>query len=359
MNILEQAGLAHYLRRTGRDLPSQVIGRVAAEYGTRYDVLTQAGIASAVATKTFITKLNQNQRPKTGDWVVLEAIPGEHKLKLTAILPRYSELSRKKTGKRLEAQTIAANVDLVLIVESLTAPFDAGRVERFLVVPEVAGARAMLVLTKVDLLDTVALTAYRQAVLARFPTLPVLATSTHTGQGIAELQAHIASGETTTLIGPSGVGKSSLINALTGTDSLATAAVRAGDQKGRHTTTVRELLLIPNGGVIIDTPGMRELQLWGETETLLDTAFADIEALTAQCEFANCDHVQSRGCAVQEAISRGTVTHARFNSYLKLKQELAHHGSTVSYEARLDKSRREKKNATHARDTMRRKRGKK
>jgi ribosome biogenesis GTPase len=361
MNILEQAGLHHYLERTKQHGPIDsniLLGRIIAEYGTRYDVLTQSGIASAVATKTFITKLNQNQRPKTGDWVTFETISGEHKLKLTGVLPRYSELSRKKTGKRLEAQTIAANVDVVYIVESVTTPFDAHRVERFLVVPEVAKARAALILTKTDTLSEAELEAYMQQVTTHFPALTILPTSIITGAGVSALKAEIAPGQTATLIGPSGVGKSSLINILTEGDTLATAAVREGDQKGRHTTTVRELLLMPNGGVIIDTPGMRELQLWGETKTSLNTAFADIETLTTQCEFTNCDHAQSRGCAVQEALSRGTITRARFNSYLKLKQELAHHGSKISYEARLDKNRREKKNAAHTRDTVRRKHGK-
>lgn len=360
MNTLEQAGLSHYLQRTGQNGPTApgFLGRVIAEYGTRYDVLTATGPASAIALKTLITRLSPNDRPKTGDWVTLETIPGESKLKLTAVLPRYSELSRKKTGKRLEAQTIAANVDVVYIVESVTTPFDAHRVERFLVVPEVAKVRAALILTKIDMLSDAELQTYIQQVRMYFPTLSILPTSITTGVGIPALKADIATGETATLIGPSGVGKSSLINILSEGDTLATAAVREGDQKGRHTTTVRELLLIPSGGILIDTPGMRELQLWGEAETSLDAAFADVEALAQQCQFTNCDHYQSKGCALQEAIATGVLTHARFESYMKLKQELSHHSTTVRYEARLDKNRREKKNATNLRTAGRHRRGK-
>lgn len=360
MNTLEQAGLSHYLQRTGQNAPTapSFLGRVIAEYGTRYDVLTATGPASAIALKTLITRLSPNDRPKTGDWVTLETIPGEHKLKLTAVLSRYSELSRKKTGKRLEAQTIASNVDVVYIVESVTTPFDVGRVERFLVVPEVAKVRAALILTKIDMLSDAELHTYTQQVAAHFPTLPVLPTSITTGTGISTLKADIAPGETATLIGPSGVGKSSLINILSEGDTLATAAVRESDQKGRHTTTVRELLLIPSGGILIDTPGMRELQLWGEAETSLDAAFADVEILTQQCQFTNCDHYQSKGCALQEALKVGTLTLTRFESYMKLKQELTHHSTTVRYEARLDKNRREKKNATNLRTAGRLRRGK-
>lgn len=360
MNILEQAGIEHYKKLVGQAefTPTQIIGRVIAEYGTRYDVLTKAGPASAITLKTLITRLSPNERPKTGDWVTLEVIPGESKLKLTAVLPRYSELSRKKTGKRLEAQTIAANVDVVYIVESVTTPFDANRVERFLVVPEVAQVRAALILTKIDTLSEAELRTYIQQVQRCFPTLPILPTSITTGVGIPALRADIAAGETATLIGPSGVGKSSLINTLTEGDTLTTAAVRKSDQKGRHTTTVRELLLIPSGGILIDTPGMRELQLWGEAETSLDAAFADVEALAQQCQFTNCDHYQSKGCALQDAIATGILTPARFESYMKLKQELSHHSTTVRYEARLDKNRREKKNAANLRTAGRLRRGK-
>ncbi len=360
MNILEQAGIEHYRERTGHAelAQTQTVGRVIAEYGTRYDVLTATGPATAIALKTLITRLSPNDRPKTGDWVTLEAIPGELKLKLTAILPRYSELSRKKTGKRLEAQTIAANVDVVYIVESVTTPFDVGRVERFLVVPEVAKVHAALILTKIDMLSDAELQTYTQQVAEHFPTLSILPTSITTGVGIPALKADIAPGETATLIGPSGVGKSSLINILSEGDTLATAAVRESDQKGRHTTTVRELLLIPSGGILIDTPGMRELQLWGEAETSLDAAFADVEALAQQCQFTNCDHYHSKGCALQEAIATGVLTLTRFESYMKLKQELTHHSTTVRYEARLDKNRREKKNATNLRTAGRHRRGK-
>lgn len=359
MNILEQAGLTHYIHQTQQpQLAPTQIGRVIAEYGTRYDVLTTTGPASAITLKTLITKLSPNERPKTGDWVALETIPGEQRLKLTAVLPRYSELSRKRTGKRLEAQTIAANVDVVYIVESVTTSFDAHRVERFLVVPEVAKVRAALILTKIDMLSAAQLQTYVQQVATHFPTLTILPTSITTGIGIRGLKADIAPGETATLIGPSGVGKSSLINILTEGDTLATAAVREGDQKGRHTTTVRELLLIPSGGILIDTPGMRELQLWGEAETSLDAAFADIEILTQQCQFTNCDHYRSKGCALQEALAAGALTQTRFDSYMKLKQELTHHSTTVRYEAELDKSRRKKKNATNLRTAGRHRRGK-
>lgn len=345
MNILEQAGLHHYLKKTQQDglaTPNTLVGRIVAEYGSRYDVLTAEGTRTGVAPKTLITSLSHNERPKTGDWVVYERLAHEGKLRIVKALPRYSELSRKRAGKRLEAQTIAANVDVVFIVESVTTPFDADRIERFLVVPETAHIQAVLLLNKADTLAPAPLHQYYTEAQNRFPTLPIVATSIKTGLGIAELKAHIHSGQTIALIGPSGVGKSSLINSLADS-SLATAQVRHTDQKGRHTTTVRELLLMPEGGVIIDTPGMRELQLWGDADTTLDTAFADIEQMSRECRFSNCDHVRSKGCAIQAALKNGSLTEVRFASYLKLKRELAHHASKIDYEVGLEKRRREKK----------------
>lgn len=359
MHTLETLGFSHYISRTKHTTPTSTsVARITAEYGTRYTVYTKDGQQDAIAPKTLITGAHAEDRPKVGDWVTLEAIPGDTKLRLTSVLPRFSQLSRKKVGKRLEPQIIATNVDIVYIVESLSSSFDPNRIERFLVVPETAQVQAALILTKADAVSETERNTFVESAKTRFPTLPILITSTKTGLGIESIAEHLPAGETAVLIGPSGVGKSSLINFLAKNNILATKEVRAEDQRGRHTTTVRQLIVLPGGGIIIDTPGMRELQLWGDDTTSLDAAFGDIELLALECKFSDCDHKLSQGCAIVAAIRTGTIAQERYASFLKLKSELANHAHKIDYEAKLSKNKREKKNSRNARTIVRQERGK-
>ncbi len=359
MHTLETLGLNHYTARTQHTVaPEESVARITAEYGTRYTVYTKDGQQDAIAPKTLITGASSEERPKVGDWVTVETIPGDTKLKLTRVLPRFSQLSRKKVGKRLEPQIIATNVDIVYIVESLSNTFDPNRIERFLVVPETAHVEAALILTKADAVSETEKHTFIEAAKARFPTLPILITSTKTGLGIEAITQHLPAGETAVLMGPSGVGKSSLINYLAQNDVLATSEVRAEDQRGRHTTTVRQLIVLPGGGIIIDTPGMREMQLWGDETTSLEAAFGDIEDLALQCKFTDCDHQLSQGCALLAAVQNGTLSKERYNSFLKLKTELTSHARKIDYEATLSKKKREKKNSRTARTIVRQERGK-
>ncbi len=360
MHTLETLGFKHYIARAKHTTipPTEIVARVTAEYGTRYTVYTKNGQQDAMAPKTLITGSQAENRPKVGDWVTLEVIPGDTKLRLTSVLPRFSQLSRKKVGKRLEPQIIATNVDIVYIVESLTNSFDPNRIERFLVVPETAGVQAALILTKADAVAENEKNIFIAEAKARFPTLPILITSIKTGLGIESIAQHLPPGETAVLIGPSGVGKSSLINFLAENNILATSEVRAEDQRGRHTTTVRQLIVLPSGGIIIDTPGMRELQLWGDESTSLETAFGDIEDLALTCKFSDCDHTASHGCAIVAAVKNGNISKERYTSFLKLKTELSHHARRIDYEAKLSKKKREKKNSRNVRTLVRQERGK-
>lgn len=359
MHTLETLGFKHYIARTKQSiLPTETVARITAEYGTRYTVYTNSGQQDAIAPKTLITGARSGEQPKVGDWVTLDTIPGDTKLRLTSVLPRFSELSRKKVGKRLEPQIIATNVDIVYIVESLSNSFDPNRIERFLVVPETAGVATALILTKADAVSEAQKDMFISEAKARFPKLHLLITSTKTGTGIDEIAEHLPAGETAVLMGPSGVGKSSLINFLAQKNILATQEVRAKDLRGKHTTTVRQLIVLPGGGVIIDTPGMREMQLWGDDATTFEAAFGDIEDLALECKFSDCDHKLSKGCAILAAIDAGTLSKDRYSSFLKLKTELAHHASKINYEARLSKNKREKKNSRNARTIIRQERGK-
>lgn len=358
MNILQQAGFERYLALSGTPAPDGPVGRITAEFGTAYTVLTSQGEAEAIALKTLLSERSAAERPKTGDWVTLEQVGTERKYRIRSILPRTSELARKRTGKRMEAQVLAVNVDIALVAESANAELDLDRIERFLTVPTMARIPGHIALTKCDLVSAEELAGIRSQLLERFPQTPVHYTSTETLQGIPEIGAVLAKGLTAVIIGPSGVGKSSLINALRGSSDLKTQTVRLGDQKGRHTTTVRELLLLPEGGVIIDTPGMRELQLWGDATTELDATFADIEQLALACRFSDCDHDQSAGCAIQDAIRSGTLDPKRLLSFQKLKRELEHQASKHSYETALGKRKREKMLTKQLRTIVRHKRGK-
>ena len=256
--------------------------------------------------------------PAVGDWVAAEMLGGGGRPLIQEVLPRRSKFVRKVAGRRLEEQVIAANVDTAFVVMALDGDFNVRRLERYLAQCFESGAKSIVVLNKAD--DCGDLAARVAEVGSIAAGLPVFSVSARTGDGVDALDTYLASGQTIVLLGSSGVGKSTLVNLLLQRDAQAVQTVRASDSRGRHTTTSRELFALPGGALLIDTPGLRELQLWGATEGV-EQAFSDIEELAAQCKYGNCGHTTEPGCAVQVAIAEGRLDESRLENQRKLERE--------------------------------------
>ncbi|MGY1693050.1 ribosome small subunit-dependent GTPase A [Geodermatophilus sp. SYSU D01105] len=287
--------------------PDTVPGRVARVDRGRLTVLTAGGEVRAVLAAT----LHEHGGATVGDWVALR---GELAV---AVLPRRTAFSRVVAGRASAEQVVAANLDTVLVVDALAGAPRLRRLERYLAVAWGSGATPVVVLTKADLCDDVpaAVRAVAEDVLG----VEVRAVSAVTGAGVEEVRALVGPGRTAAMVGPSGVGKSSLANALLGRPLIATGAVRESDGRGRHTTTARELHLLPGGGLLVDTPGMRELGLVDDEG--IDTAYADVTELAAGCRFRDCGHRGEPGCAVAAAIADGRLDPARYTAWRKLQAE--------------------------------------
>ncbi|MGB7296910.1 MAG: ribosome small subunit-dependent GTPase A [Candidatus Aminicenantales bacterium] len=262
---------------------------------------------------------NQAEFPVVGDWVAAEPA-GDDLALIHAILPRRSAFTRKAAGEAVEAQVAAANIDTVFLVSGLDGDFNLRRIERYLTTAWASGANPVIVLNKADLrpdLERVIAEVHNIA-----SGLPVVAVSAMAENGWRDLEPFLVPGKTVALLGSSGVGKSTLINRLLGEERLPTAPMSDADEgRGRHTTTARELVRLPGGALLIDTPGMRELQLWTDEEGL-DKTFDDVERLAARCRFPDCRHEQEPGCAVRAAVEAGVLDRRRLESYHKLRREL-------------------------------------
>lgn len=296
-------------------------GRIVIQQRGGYHVVTADGEVDARASGTLLKSLAEEDRPTAGDWVALEARPGETWALVQAVLPRTTAFVRKASGPRGGAQVVAANADVAFLVASLNADLSLRRLERYLATAYESGAQPVFILTKADLAaDAPAAVAEVEAIAFG---APVIAISAHLGQGLEAVAAHLPAGRTAVLLGSSGAGKSTLVNALAGETRMATREIRAHDDRGRHTTTHRELVLLPSGGLILDTPGMRELGLWN-ADSGVATAFDDVEALAAQCRFSDCRHHGEPGCAVRAALESGELSADRLAAYDKLQAELAY-----------------------------------
>jgi ribosome biogenesis GTPase len=291
--------------------PALVPGRVTAAHRGAYDVQTEHDL---VRTRLPGRLLHENADVAVGDWVSL----GDGLIR--NVLPRTSALVRNAAGRATAAQTLAANVDVAFIVSSLGPELEPRRIERYLVTIWESGATPEVVLTKADRLeDPWPMVAEVETVALG---VPVHVVSSVTGQGLEGLRARIQPGTTAVLVGSSGVGKSTLVNRFVGHEHMAVREVRADDDEGQHTTSHRELILLPGGGVVIDTPGIRELQLWDASEDGMSETFADVEALAATCKFNDCTHTSEPGCAVLAAVESGELPAERLQSWFKLQREL-------------------------------------
>jgi len=298
-----------------------LFGRVAIEDRERYVLLTARGERPAEVSGRFMFEAESPaDYPKVGDWVAIADEPSWETAIIHSLLPRRTRLSRHVAGKRTEEQVLAANIDVILLVQGLDFDFNLRRLERQLIMAQKSGAEAVVLLNKADLQADPARFAARVREIA--PGIEVLAVSARASGGLDEVRRRLRPGKTYVLIGSSGVGKSTIINALTGSEILATAPVREDDSKGRHITVRRQLLVLPGGSLLLDTPGVREFQLW-EADGAVDDVFSDIAALAASCRYDDCIHVHETGCAVREAVESGKLPSGRYESYLKLRKELA------------------------------------
>lgn len=291
--------------------------RVAVEYVNRYEVLGEFGECSAELSGKL--RYSGETLPAVGDWVAVQHLDGI--AIIHHVLPRRTKFSRKEAGTLTDEQIVAANVDTVFIVTGLDENYNLRRIERYLTLAYESGAEPVIVLNKADVLADPSSVLEEVGQIAM--NAAMILTSTLTGDGIDRLRAYLQEGQTVALLGSSGVGKSSLSNTILGEAIMHVNAVSDSNAKGRHTTTHRQLLVAPTGGMLIDTPGMRELQLWTAEDGLSET-FADVEAIAPQCRFTDCQHDGQPGCAVQVALDTGELDPGRWKSYQKLERELHH-----------------------------------
>jgi ribosome biogenesis GTPase len=351
--MLQQAGWDEVWEKKFADFAGKGLrpARVLAQYKHSYSVWTAAGEADAEVAGALLYRAEAGGLPVVGDWVAMRQYAPTDVAIITDVLPRKTKFSRRASGPAGEEQVIAANIDLLFIVCGLDHDYNLRRLERYLVAASQSGAQPVIVLNKADLcLDPELRVAEVQAIAADVPVLAISALSQSGRYEAANtLLPMITAGKTAALVGSSGAGKSTIVNQLVGTAAQMTQPTRQSDSRGRHTTTHRELFFLSNGGLLLDNPGMRELQLWsqdfrqGSPQLAVDHAFPEIEALAAECVFRDCTHTAEPDCAVQAALISGEIDAARWRSYLKLQRELRHAAAQVDPNLRRTEKERWKK----------------
>lgn len=296
------------------------VGRVYQENRRSFWLYTKDGEIRAEISGKFMFHVDSSADfPAVGDWVVFRFPKAKDKAVIDGILPRFSKFSRKVSGSSLKEQIVATNINKVMLVIGLDNDFNLRRIERYLVMINASGASPVIILNKIDLCQEFETRIAEVKEIAQ--NTPIASISASTNNNLAALQNYFKEGETVALIGSSGVGKSTITNQLLGYEKQKVREVRATDDRGQHTTTKRELIILAHGGLIMDTPGMRELQLW-VSEKGLENSFADIQELSSQCFYRNCEHQENMDCAIQKALSDGSLEKGRWENYNKLIEEL-------------------------------------
>jgi ribosome biogenesis GTPase / thiamine phosphate phosphatase len=318
-------------------------GRVVSEQRGMYIVAAEPGLLQSELSGKFRSQAEAEGRfPAVGDWVVIVPLPGESRAVIHAVLPERSRFSRQASGGRTREQIIAANIDTVFIVGALDGGRSANihRLERYLTLGWNSGATPVVLLNKADLCpDIPGFLRSLEPVTAGVNIYPV---SAKENTGLEALKPYLSMGKTVAFLGSSGVGKSALINALLGYDRQEVGQIRERDFTGRHTTTTRELIVLTDGGAVIDTPGMREIQMWAGDDDL-NNSFGDITSLARNCRFKNCQHHAEPGCAVKAAMENGELHPQRLDSYEKLQKEIHYHEARQAGSIRLEEKLRWKK----------------
>ncbi len=317
-----------------------VPARVAIEFNYIYRLYAEPGEWQAQHSGRVRHQATERQQlSAVGDWVAARPAANEPTATIEAVLPRRTRFSRKVAGEQTVEQVVAANIDTVFLVMGLDGDYNPRRLERYLLLAHESGASPVVLLNKSDVVADLA------GVLAEITAIasgaPVHAVSARKREGLAAIERHMGRGRTAALLGSSGVGKSTLVNALLGEELLLTRDVRLSDSRGRHTTRHRQLIVLPGRGLLIDTPGMRELQLWDAAEGARPS-FEDVEALAAGCHFTNCRHRDEPRCAVKQAVAGGEIAAERLESYLKLQDELQDLDARKTVRAQIDEKRRGK-----------------
>ena len=312
------------------------MGRVISEHKERYIVKTVNGESEAEITGNLrFTAKSREDFPAVGDWVALTMHDSDFSI-IHGILPRFSVISRQAVGRFGEIQIIATNIDYALLLQAADRDFNINRLERYLTVCHTSGVNPVIVLSKIDLTDRHRTAELMESIRARIKNVPVIAISNESRDGYDQLEAIIEKGKTYCLLGSSGVGKSTLLNNLSGKPLMQTGAISQSTNKGRHVTSHRELIILENGGILIDNPGMREV---GITDSAggIEITFDLIARYAQRCKFKDCTHTYEKGCSVVEAVGKGEIDEASYDNYLKMEKERAYFESTVAERRKKDK----------------------
>jgi len=311
-------------------------GRVIAEHKERYIVKTTKGEYEAEITGNLLfTSKNREDFPAVGDWVALTTYDSEFAI-IHKVLPRFSIIKRHSVGHFGEIQVIATNIDYALLVQAVDRDFNINRLERYLTICNSSDVKPIIVLSKTDLINDDRLTEISESIKARIKNVPVIAISNETQCGYEELKLFVKKGKTYCMLGSSGVGKSTLVNKLTGKTLMRTETISLSTNKGKHVTSHRELIILDNGGIIIDNPGMREVGI-ADTSGGLEITFDTILKLSQNCKFKDCTHTSEIGCFVLESVKNGVLDKNSYENYLKMEREKAYFESTYAEKRKKDK----------------------
>lgn len=322
--------------RNQNNLKEFVIGRVISEHKERYIVKTEKGeFGAEVAGDLRFSSKSREDFPAVGDWVAITIHDSNFSI-IHSILPRFSVISRQNVGKFGEIQIIATNIDYALLVQAADRDFNINRLERYLTICNASKVSPIIVLTKIDLIDEHRTFEILKKIKARINNVPIIAISNESQEGYDKIKAIIEKGKTYCMLGSSGVGKSTLLNNLSGKSIMRTDTISQSTNKGKHVTSHRELIILENGGILVDNPGMREVGIADSTSGL-EITFDMIIRLSQNCKFKDCTHTNEIGCSVIEAVKKGVIDRASYENYLKLEREKAHFESSVVERRKKDK----------------------